>query len=89
MGEDIVLEELILLGERIFALKRLINLKLGWKTEWEKIPQIMLQKLEGPTEGNIPDYETQLKEWYTYRNYDRNTGEPKTDELKRLELLNF
>ncbi len=89
MREDIVLEELILLGERIFALKRLINLKLGWKTEWEKIPQIMLQKLEGPTEGNIPDYETQLKEWYTYRNYDRNTGEPKTDELKRLELLNF
>ncbi len=89
MREDIVPEDLILLGERIFALKRLLNLKLGWKTEWEKIPSVMLQKLEGPTEGNIPDYETQLKEWYIYRNYDRNTGEPKTDELKRLELLSF
>ena len=85
-------EDLLLLGDRIFALKRIINLRLGWKPELQILPNVMRQRLDGPTEGHTPDIQIQLKEWYEYRNYDTETGCPKTEELVRLglqELLSF
>lgn len=89
MEENFRPEDLVLVGDRIFALKRLLNIKLGWKPEVQKIPNVMLQRLEGPTEENIPDYRIQLKEWYEFRNYDQETGLPKEEELKRLNLEKF
>ncbi|NHJ87596.1 MAG: aldehyde ferredoxin oxidoreductase family protein [Asgard group archaeon] len=81
--------DLILFGDRLYALKRLINIKLGWKPELEKIPKVMMQKLEGPTNGFVPDFISQLNEWYIYRNYNRQTGQPKEEEIKRLGLDNY
>ncbi|MCE7742313.1 MAG: iron-containing alcohol dehydrogenase [Candidatus Heimdallarchaeota archaeon] len=79
-------EDLILLGDRIYALKRIINLRLGWKPELQVLPNVMRQRLDGPTEGNTPDVETQLREWYEYRNYSQESGCPKGEELERLDL---
>ncbi|MHA1630633.1 MAG: aldehyde ferredoxin oxidoreductase family protein [Candidatus Heimdallarchaeota archaeon] len=80
-------EELIILGDRLFALKRLINLKLGWNPRNERLPRVMLQKLTGPTDGHVPDVQYQLKEWYSYRNYDQETGRPNKEKLEELGLL--
>ena len=81
--------DLILLGDRIYALKRLVNLRLGWKPELQVLPSVMRQRLDGPTEGNTPDYKIQLKEWYEYRNYDIETGYPKRELLEQLEMSSF
>lgn len=81
--------EIITIGERLFAIKRIINKMLGWKVEWQRLPKIMLKSLDGPTEGNVPDVQIQLKEWYELKEYDINTGMPSIDILKRLSLQNL
>ncbi|MCK5046943.1 MAG: hypothetical protein KAS22_10210, partial [Candidatus Heimdallarchaeota archaeon] len=55
----------------------------------EFLPKVMLQKLEGPTKGSVPDVKIQLDLWYKYRNYDRKTGIATKSELKRLNLENY
>ncbi|NHJ38536.1 MAG: aldehyde ferredoxin oxidoreductase family protein [Asgard group archaeon] len=89
IGENISLTKLMLIGDRIFALKRLINLKLGWTPSLEFLPEIMLQKINGPTNNHVPDSKIQLNEWYKHRNYDRKTGEPSKQELVRIGLIDF
>ncbi|MHA2357808.1 MAG: iron-containing alcohol dehydrogenase [Candidatus Heimdallarchaeaceae archaeon] len=89
MNEKFTYEDLIKFGDRIFALKRILNLRLGWKPELQKLPKVMLQKLDGPTEGNVPDVQTQLNEWYEYRHYNPVTGCPNIEELERLEITDL
>ncbi|MBN2154345.1 MAG: aldehyde ferredoxin oxidoreductase, partial [Candidatus Lokiarchaeota archaeon] len=80
-------EELILAGERIWTLRRLINLNLGYSPTLEKLPAILLKPLEGGTNGTVPDLERQLSEWYMYRGWDRSTGRPPETKIKSLDLL--
>lgn len=89
LDEKVSTSDLIIIGDRLFALKRIINILLGWKPEWQKLPSIMLKKLDGPTEGNIPDVNIQLKEWYHYRQYDFKTGKPSKKVLQQTGLLDF
>jgi aldehyde:ferredoxin oxidoreductase len=89
MNTTITLSDLILYGDRLFSLKRLINIKLGWDPSLEFLPKVMLQKLDGPTDGHVPNVQLQLKDWYKLRNYDRKTGKPSKEELKRLGLEKF
>jgi aldehyde:ferredoxin oxidoreductase len=88
-GKNISAKDLLLIGDRIFGLKRIINLKLGWSPSLEFLPKVMLQKLEGPTKGKVPDVKVQLDLWYKHRNYNRKTGIPIKSELKRLNLENY
>jgi len=53
-GWDYSVEELALTGERIFTLMRLFNLKMGYDIKNEKLPDIVLQPLEGATECHVP-----------------------------------
>jgi aldehyde:ferredoxin oxidoreductase len=89
MNQDFELDDLNLLGDRIFALKRLINLQLGWNPSLQVLPNVMRQRLEGPTEGHTPDIKIQLQEWYDFRNYDIETGYPREETLNRLGLDEF
>jgi len=81
--------DIITIGDRLFAIKRIINKMLGWKVEWQRLPKIMLQRLEGPTEGNIPNIKVQLKEWHEIRQYDEKTGLPSSKILQKLSLNNL
>lgn len=90
INENLQPMDLILIGDRLFALKRLINLMLGWKPDLEILPKVMQQKLAvGPTEENVPDVELMLEDWYKIRNYDRKTGKPLPQELARTKLTEF
>ncbi len=85
-GVPLTREELILAGERIWTLRRLINLNLGYSPTSEKIPAILLKPLEGGTNGTVPNLEKQLSEWYAYRGWDRTTGKPPESKIKSLGL---
>ncbi len=89
MNEEINAEKIIELGDRIYGLKRLINLKLEWKPGLQRFPRVMKNRLEGPTEGNTPDLKLQLREWCEYRNYNFDTGYPNKEELERLGLDSY
>lgn len=86
MGWDSSVEELALTGERIFTMMRLFNLKLGYDVKNERLPEIVLQPLEGATEGHVPDVEAQLDTWYKHRKWSRKTGKP---SKKKIEKLGF
>jgi aldehyde:ferredoxin oxidoreductase len=74
-------------GERIFNLKRLINLRLGLSRADETVPKLWTQPLEeGDTEGFVPDVDLMLQEYYAERAWDINTGRPSSKKLEALGL---
>ncbi len=79
-------EKMMLSGERIFTLKRLMNLKLGYNVENERIPELLKIPLEGLTEGYVPDVNEHLDSWYRYRDWDRQTGLPSQEKITLLDL---
>lgn len=85
-GWDFSVDEVIKTGERIFTLMRLLNLKLGYNVKNEKLPEIILKPLEGPTEGYVPDVDDHLVKWYHTRGWDRKTGRPPEKKLQELGL---
>ncbi|MFW9848575.1 MAG: aldehyde ferredoxin oxidoreductase family protein [Candidatus Thorarchaeota archaeon] len=85
-GWNYSIEEFALTGERIFTIMRLMNLKLGYDTKRETLPELITRPLEGGTEGYVPDIEEQLETWYEFRGWDRTTGRPSNDVLEKLGL---
>jgi len=77
-------EKIAKVGERIFTLKRVYNLKCGIKAEDDVLPKIVLQPVKGGSEGRIPDVRRQVEEYYEYRNWPN--GIPSKEKLKELEL---
>jgi aldehyde:ferredoxin oxidoreductase len=88
-GWNIPVEETVQIGERIFTMMRMLNLKLGYDTSNEKLPEIILRPLEGPTEGYVPNVEEQLETWYRFRDWDRKSGRPSSKKLRALGLDNL
>lgn len=88
-GWSFSLNELNRIGERIFTLQRMLNLKLGYEPTGEELPDIVMKPLEGPTEGYVPDVEEQLNLWYEIRDWDRNTGKPNRGKLRELDLTDL
>lgn len=85
-GWDISTEEVVMTGERIFTMMRLLNLKLGYSPKNEILPKIISKPLEGATEGHVPDIDEHLDKWYETRGWSRKTGRPSKKRLKVLGL---
>lgn len=87
-GEVVSLEALYTAGERIFNLKRALNLKLGLIPRQSEIfPKLWTQPLaEGGTRGFVPDWQGMLREYYDYRDWDWETGRPRPEKLEALGL---
>ncbi len=85
-GWNYSIDELALTGERIFTMMRLMNLKLGYDTKREILPELITRPLEGGTEGHVPNIEEQLDTWYAFRGWDRKTGKPSEEVLEKLDL---
>ena len=79
------IEDLRKAGERIFTIKRVINNKLGVTADDDYIPSMLLKPLEGGTEGRVPDFARQKKEYYEFRKWDAS-GKPSKEKLKELDL---
>ncbi len=83
-GYEYDVENIFVAGERIFTLKRLYNVKCGIKAEDDKLPKIILQPVEGGSEGHVPDVERQVAEYYEFRKWPE--GVPSKEKLSELEL---
>jgi aldehyde:ferredoxin oxidoreductase len=88
-GNDLSLNELLLLGERIFNLKRLLNLKLGMVPRRDEVmPKLLtVPYAEGATEGFVPDWEMMLKEYLDKLSQLMETQQEWTD-IKIFNKLN-
>jgi aldehyde:ferredoxin oxidoreductase len=80
-------ERALWLGEGMWNIKRALNLRLGWNRADEKLPKLLMQPLaEGGSEGNVPDMETLLGEYYQHRGWDPLTGKPEAERLIALDM---
>ena len=86
-GYDYDLNDIKNLGERIFTLKRLFNLKMGLNPKKEIVPDVLLTpKGEGAARNKSPNYEKLRKYYYDVREWDISTGKPRILKLKKLDL---
>ena len=78
---------LMLVGERINTLKRLISCNLGITREDDKLPKHLLEELKsGKTEGVKLDLEGSLESYYKIRGWDWETGRPSKEKLEELNI---
>jgi aldehyde:ferredoxin oxidoreductase len=73
-------------GERVWMLKRLINVARGITSRDDILPPRLLRPFdEGPVAGSSPDLESMLSEFYRLRGLDE-AGRPRPETLARLGL---
>ena len=77
----------MMVGERVWTLERLYNLREGFTKEDDNLPARMLNDpvSEGPSEGFTVKLTPMLEEYYAYREWDKN-GVPKPEKLRELSL---
>jgi aldehyde:ferredoxin oxidoreductase len=79
--------ELIRVGERVWNLERLYNLREGFTRADDTLPPRLLNDTikEGPSKGWVSKLEPMLQEYYRVRGWDAH-GVPKPNKLKELGL---
>jgi aldehyde:ferredoxin oxidoreductase len=86
-GEQFTADDLMMVGERVWTLERLYNLREGFTKADDTLPKRMLEEpvSAGPSEGFTVKLDPMLKEYYAFRGWDEN-GIPKPEKLKELSL---
>jgi len=86
-GMDISPAELLKIGERIYNLERMYNLKAGFTRKDDTLPERLFEN-EGENEGyGLPrqEFEAALQEYYHYRGWNEE-GVPGSEKLKDLGI---
>jgi aldehyde:ferredoxin oxidoreductase len=88
-GWELNSEDLLEIGERIYNLERLFNLREGIGKEADTLPKRFLKEPlpEGPGKGQYVELDKMLPEYYRLRKWDINTGIPYISLLSKLGLL--
>ncbi|MDI6823102.1 MAG: aldehyde ferredoxin oxidoreductase family protein [Bacillota bacterium] len=86
-GWDMTPHELLRVGERVFNLQRLINVRDGISRRDDRLPPKMFQAArEGFRAGRVPEpFESALLEYYRLRGWDEN-GRPTPEKLAECGL---
>jgi len=90
-GWDIGGRELLKVGERVFNLQRMFNIREGFSRKDDVIPERVKMK---PAFGMyadeercaIKDFDGMLEEYYEARGWDIKTGKPSSEKLRELGL---
>ena len=87
LGWDWSVEDLMRIGERLFNLKRLINLRLGVTRADDTLPWRFLAEPRptGSSAGVLPDLDAMLPRYYELRGWDAE-GRPTQERLEMLGL---
>jgi len=86
-GWEYSLDDLALVGKRIFTIKRMLNLKLGSDAKDDRLPAFMLKSFpSGGTTGFVPDLEPLLKGAYLEHGWDPVSGLPTPETLEAYGL---
>jgi len=82
--------ELRIIGERIWNLERVFNLKAGFTFKDDTLPQRLTREPipSGPMEGMINRLQEMLPLYYQIRGWD-DKGVPKPEKLQELNLMDF
>jgi len=80
-------EEFLVLGERIWNLERLFNLREGFTRKDDTLPKRFLEEphTEGSTKGQVVELELMLDEYYRFRGWDEE-GRPSEGKLNQLGI---
>ncbi len=86
-GYEMEVGDLVKIGERIFNLKRLFNVREGISRKDDTLPKRFLEEktTKGPTAGQVVELEPMLNEYYAARGWDDN-GVPTKEKIKELGL---
>lgn len=84
-GQDWRAQDLQRVGERIWNLERLYNLKAGFGPQDDTLPSRLLEE---PAQGRPVDLAAMLGEYYRFRNWEAS-GWPTQAKLKELGLLDL
>jgi len=87
LGWNWTTDELLRIGDRLFQIKRLINLHLGVTAADDTLPQRLLTepRPSGSAAGVLPDLAAMLPVYYHLRGWDSN-GAPAEERLVELGL---
>jgi aldehyde:ferredoxin oxidoreductase len=87
LGWEWIPDDVLTTGDRLFQLKRLINLRLGIKAADDVLPQRLVTqpRPSGVAEGVLPDMDVMLPLYYELRDWDER-GVPRQERLARLGL---
>ncbi len=86
-GLNLPMEEFKKLGERIYMIKRLFNLKMGLTPADDRLPKIISNPVnEGGSAGKTPNFQQLKDAYYEYRQFDKESGYPNQEKLKTLGL---
>ncbi|MDY7041004.1 MAG: aldehyde ferredoxin oxidoreductase family protein [Chloroflexota bacterium] len=86
-GWDLEADSLLLLGEKLFNLRRMINIRYGIGREDDTLPRRLLTmpRPSGAAQGILPDLEAMLEEYYQLRGWTAD-GTPSEEKLAELGL---
>ncbi len=86
-GVGYTFEEVVMIGERIWNLQRLFNLKAGLTRADDNLPKRFLEEPApaGPGKGTVVDINKMLDEYYQIRGWDEE-GVPTPQKLEALGL---
>ncbi|MGD9396046.1 MAG: aldehyde ferredoxin oxidoreductase family protein [Candidatus Thorarchaeota archaeon] len=85
-GIELSGRDLLRLGERIYNLERLFNLREGFTTKDDTLPPRFFKPLpEGGSRKRVVHLEEMLKEYYKLRGWDKD-GQPTKATLKKLDI---
>ena len=86
-GEKFTGSDVVSIGERIYNLERLFNVREGFSREDDTLPERLLKEplKDGHSKGHVVDLELMLEEYYRVRGWDEN-GVPKKETLERLGI---
>jgi len=86
-GVEMSLEELMKVGERIWNLEKMFNLKAGITGKEDRLPDRLLKEPMpgGPAVGKVVELDKMLPEYYELRGWDKE-GVPTKERLKELGL---
>ena len=81
-------EDILMTGERIWYLERLLNLKLGLRVEEDTLPKRFVEEPleEGPIKGVTCPINQLLELFYRYRELDPRNGYPSKERIRKLGL---
>jgi len=86
-GEDFNITELLEIGERIYNLERMFNVRAGFARGADTLPPRFLDKplKEGLSKDHVVPLERLLDDYYAVRNWD-NKGVPTAEKLEKLGI---
>ena len=86
-GLNLTMENFKQLGERIYMIKRMFNLKMGLTPADDRLPKIALNPVnEGGSAGKTPNFQQLKNAYYDFRQFDKESGYPSQNKLKELGL---